>query len=139
MDEATDAYQRSVANTLFACNNNTKLVSVDFLAHVNNVTVGHTLVNIRCIYEKCYLIKTLLEKVKEMFTRSPARLPFKIAHQKFAAHISSHHGCPLFSACRIFDPKFIQFVDLTQRDIAFEYTYMVEQSLSKYNAIIDDN
>ncbi|CAH1758711.1 6682_t:CDS:2 [Entrophospora sp. SA101] len=74
MDETTDACQRSVVNTLFACNNNTNLVSVDFLAHVNNVTVGHILVNIRCTYEKCYLIKTLLEKVKEMFTRSPARL-----------------------------------------------------------------
>ena len=40
-----------------------------------------------------------------------------MAHQKFAAHIPSHPGHPLFRACQIFDPKLIRFIDLTQRDI----------------------
>lgn len=51
MDETTDACQRSVVNTLFVYRKDTKLVSVDFLTRVNNVTMGQTLINILPKYD----------------------------------------------------------------------------------------
>ncbi|CAH1769004.1 14279_t:CDS:2, partial [Entrophospora sp. SA101] len=133
--QAATLHQLSVVNTLFAYHNNTKLVSVDFLARVNNVTMGQTLINILPKYDipitshlfltdsaaymkKCYcevlhpimpqlihipccahilnligdtwrvfnhfsVIKTLLEKVKEKFTRSPARRRRYMDHLQF--------------------------------------------------------
>src|ERR1044071_1013930 len=51
MDETTDACQRSVVNTLFAYRKDTKLVSVDFLLRVNNVTIGQTLISILPKYD----------------------------------------------------------------------------------------
>jgi len=44
-DETTDDCARSVVNTLFSYRNNTKLVSVDFLTQVNNVTIGQNCVS----------------------------------------------------------------------------------------------
>ncbi|CAJ0758612.1 18440_t:CDS:1, partial [Entrophospora sp. SA101] len=38
---------------------------------------------------------------------------FEVAHEKFAAHIHSHPGHPLFHACQIFDPKFICSSNIT--------------------------
>ena len=46
MDELSDDCSRSVLNTLFCYQNSVKLVSVDYLTHVNNSTVGQTCVNI---------------------------------------------------------------------------------------------
>ncbi len=40
MDETTDDCSRSVVNTFFTFHQNTKLISVDFLKHVNNSTMG---------------------------------------------------------------------------------------------------
>ena len=51
MDETTDACQRSVVNTLFTYRKDTKLVSVDFLLRVNNVTMGQTLISILPKYD----------------------------------------------------------------------------------------
>jgi hypothetical protein len=51
MDETTDACQRSVVNTLFVYRKDTKLVSVDFLTRVNNVTMGQTLISILPKYD----------------------------------------------------------------------------------------
>ena len=51
MDETTDACQRSVVNTLFAYHKDVKLVSVDFLTCVNNVTMGQTLISILPRYD----------------------------------------------------------------------------------------
>ena len=50
MDETTDAYQRSVVNTLFTYHKNTKLVSVDFLLYINNVIIDQILINILSKY-----------------------------------------------------------------------------------------
>jgi len=50
MDETTDDCGRSVVNTLFHFQKNTKLVSVDFLIQVNNSTVGSTLLTILANY-----------------------------------------------------------------------------------------
>lgn len=46
MDELSDDCSRSVVNTLFCYQDITKLVSVDFLTHVNNTTIGQTCVNV---------------------------------------------------------------------------------------------
>jgi len=51
MDETTNTYQRSVVNTLFTYHKNTKLVSVDFLSYVNNVTIGQTFISILLKYD----------------------------------------------------------------------------------------
>ena len=51
MDETTDACQRSVVNTLFAYRKDVKLVSVNFLTRVNNVTMGQTLISILPKYD----------------------------------------------------------------------------------------
>src|SRR5262249_47343908 len=51
IDETTDAYQRNVVNTLFVYQKDTKLVSVDFLICVNNVTMGQTLISILSKYD----------------------------------------------------------------------------------------
>lgn len=40
MDETTDDCARSIVNTLFAYQNEIKLVSVNFLEKVNNITMG---------------------------------------------------------------------------------------------------
>ena len=40
-----------------------------------------------------------------------------MAYEKFAIHIPSHPGHPLFRACQIFDPKFIHHGDITRKDI----------------------
>ncbi len=50
MDETTDDCGRSVVNTLFHFQKNTKLVSVDFLIQVNNLTIGSTLLTILTKY-----------------------------------------------------------------------------------------
>jgi hypothetical protein len=42
---------------------------------------------------------------------------FNVAHEKFATHIPSHPGRPLFRACQIFNPKFIHLGDITRKDI----------------------
>src|SRR3954447_3131932 len=42
---------------------------------------------------------------------------FNMAYEKFAAHIPSHPGRPLFRVCQIFNPKFIHFSDITRKDI----------------------
>lgn len=46
MDELSDDCARSVVNTLFAYQQDTKLVSVNFLQQVNNTTIGQTLLSI---------------------------------------------------------------------------------------------
>ena len=51
MDETTDDCSRSVVNTLFIFRQHTKLVSVNFLEHVNNSTVGGTLLSILANYK----------------------------------------------------------------------------------------
>ena len=40
MNETTNNYLRSIVNTLFTFHQNTKLISVDFLEHINNSTMG---------------------------------------------------------------------------------------------------
>src|SRR5436190_14716659 len=54
MDETTDDCSRSVVNTLFTFRQNTKLVSVDFLERVNNLTMGATLLTILANYNIPY-------------------------------------------------------------------------------------
>ena len=51
MDETTDACQRSVVNILFTYRKDVKLVSVDFLTRVNNVTMDQTLISILSRYD----------------------------------------------------------------------------------------
>ncbi|PKY50585.1 hypothetical protein RhiirA4_467146 [Rhizophagus irregularis] len=46
MDELSDDCAHSVVNTLFAYQQDTKLVSVNFLQQVNNTTIGQTLLPI---------------------------------------------------------------------------------------------
>jgi len=50
---------------------------------------------------------------------------FNVAYNKFALHIPSHPGRPLFRACRIFDPKFIHLGDITRKDIQ-KYSIIME-------------
>ncbi len=51
MDKTTDTCQKSVVNTFFVYRKDTKLVSVDFLTHINNVTMGQTLISILLKYD----------------------------------------------------------------------------------------
>jgi len=46
MNETIDDCTRSVVNTLFCYCDKTKLVSVDFLGRVNNITMGQVLITI---------------------------------------------------------------------------------------------
>ena len=59
MDETTDDCSRSVVNTLFIFRQHTKLVSVNFLEHVNNSTVGGTLLSILANYNIPYTLPRL--------------------------------------------------------------------------------
>ena len=59
MDETTDDCSRSVVNTLFAFRETTKLVSVDFLEQVNNLTMGATLITILFNYNISYSLPRL--------------------------------------------------------------------------------
>ena len=63
VDETTDSRARSVVNILFSYRGNTRLVAVDYLNNVNNVTIGQLIIRTliewsipfsfpRCIYEK---------------------------------------------------------------------------------------
>ncbi|GBB89089.1 hypothetical protein RclHR1_15760005 [Rhizophagus clarus] len=44
VDETTDSRARSVVNILFSYRNNTRLVAVDYLDNVNNVTIGQLII-----------------------------------------------------------------------------------------------
>ena len=59
IDETTDDCSRSVVNTLFAFRQHTKLVSVDFLEHVNNSTMGGILLSILLHYNIPYILPKL--------------------------------------------------------------------------------
>ena len=50
---------------------------------------------------------------------------FKMAYDKFAVHIPSHPGRPLFYACQVFNPKFIHFDNITRKDI-YQYRIITE-------------
>ncbi|CAG8659164.1 2242_t:CDS:2, partial [Diversispora eburnea] len=60
IDETTDKKAHSVINTFFSYQNQTKLISVDFISQVNNVTVGQlvlkTLVEWEISFTYSYLI-----------------------------------------------------------------------------------
>ena len=44
VDETTDSRARSVVNILFSYRSNTRLVAVDYLDNVNNVTIGQLII-----------------------------------------------------------------------------------------------
>ena len=60
---------------------------------------------------------------------------FKVAYEKFAAHIPSHSGRSLFYVCQIFNPKYIHCGDVTRKDIR-KYSIITELS-NPFNNLLD--
>ena len=61
---------------------------------------------------------------------------FKVAYEKFAAHIPSHPRHSLFYACQIFNPKYIHCGDVTRKDIR-KYSIITELS-NPSNNLLDE-
>ncbi len=59
MDKITDDCSRSVINILFTFHQNTKLISVDFLKHINNSTIGEVLLPILINYNISFFLLRL--------------------------------------------------------------------------------
>ena len=92
MDETTDDCSRSVVNTLFSFRQNTKLVSVDFLDHVNNSTMGVTLLTILTNYNIPYSLPRLFLSDSAAYMKKCYREVLKpimsqLIHMPCLAHI----------------------------------------------------
>ena len=92
MDKTTDDCARSVVNTLFTYQNETKLVSVDFLKRVNNTTMGQTLMTILTNYNISFSLPRLFLSDSAAYMKKCYRdvlLPLmpQLIHVPCCAHI----------------------------------------------------
>ena len=61
---------------------------------------------------------------------------FKVAYEKFVTHIPSHPRHSLFSACQIFNPKYLHCSDVARKDIR-KYSIIIELN-NPSNDLLDE-
>ena len=98
MDESLDSCARSVVNTIFVYRNFTKLISVDFLNSVNNITIGQTLFYILTNYNIPFNKPILFLSDSAAYMKKCYRDVLKsvmpqLIHTPCCAHILNLIGC----------------------------------------------
>ncbi|RHZ54181.1 hypothetical protein Glove_429g9 [Diversispora epigaea] len=91
IDKTTDDCARSVVNTIFTYQNKTKLISVDFLERVNNITIRQTLIILTYFNISFNLPRLFLSDfavyMKKYYQEVLSSLIFQLTHIPCCAHI----------------------------------------------------